>query len=118
MVENVIQVKSGIMINVNAKRDYIWNPATCTSENCKYLGSIFDNSLITCDVIIKWEETKTIPKNITSGAKSFYLLLAFLLFTIALLIAFSIYFSLIKYKTKQKHLLPYYTKNDKLINLL
>ena len=23
MVENVIQVKSGIMINVNAKRDYI-----------------------------------------------------------------------------------------------
>ena len=30
------------------KEDYVWNPATCTCENGKYLGSIIDYSLITC----------------------------------------------------------------------
>ena len=48
---------------------------------------------------------------------SFCILLTFLLITIALLIAVSTYFCLIKYKTKQKHLLPYYVTNDKLINV-
>ena len=38
------------------KRDYIWNPATCNCENGKYLSSIIDDSVITCDEII--EETK------------------------------------------------------------
>ena len=65
MKENVIQIKSGMMINVNASvkniiyvRDYIWNPATCSCENGKHLSSIIDDSVITCDEII--EETKTI----------------------------------------------------------
>ena len=48
MVENVIKIKGGITINVNAsaKRyqiceiDYIGNPATCSCENCNYLESI------------------------------------------------------------------------------
>ena len=31
------------------KKDYIRNLATCTCENGKYLGIIFDNSVITCD---------------------------------------------------------------------
>ena len=31
---------------------YIWNPATC-SENGKYLASIMDDSVITCDEIIE-----------------------------------------------------------------
>ena len=48
----------------------------------------------------------------------FYIFLAFLLIAIALLIAVSIYFCLIKHKSKQKHLLPYYVKNDKLKNVL
>ena len=47
--------------------------------------------------------------------KSFYTSLAFLLIPIALLIAFSIYCYLIKYKRKQKHLLPFYVTNNKLI---
>ena len=44
MVENEIQIKSGIMINVGksakiqekhhlCEKDYIWNPATCSYKN-------------------------------------------------------------------------------------
>ena len=40
--------------------------------------------------------------------QNFYILLAFLLITIALLIAVSIYCYLIKYQAKQKHLLPFH----------
>ena len=40
------------------KKDFIWNPATCGCENGKYLASIIDESVITCDEIIK--ETKTV----------------------------------------------------------
>ena len=44
------------------EKDYIWNPATCSSEIGKYLSSIIDDdSVITCDEII--EETKAIPAN-------------------------------------------------------
>ena len=31
------------------EKDYIWNPATYTYKNGKYLTSIIDNSVITCD---------------------------------------------------------------------
>ena len=31
------------------EKDYIWNPATFSSENGKYLGSIIDDSVITFD---------------------------------------------------------------------
>ena len=69
---NVIQIKSGITINVGAKvkikkniacakNDYIWNPATCYCENGKYLTSIINNSVITCVEIM--EEAKTVPTN-------------------------------------------------------
>ena len=34
------------------EKDYIWNPATHSCENGKYLASIIDNSVITCDEII------------------------------------------------------------------
>ena len=46
---------------------FIWNPATCSCENGKYLASIMDNSMIMWDEIIDAEaksydeETKTIP---------------------------------------------------------
>ena len=43
-------------------------------------------------------------KNITCKPQSFYILLNFLLITITLLIAISIYCYLIKYQAKQKHL--------------
>ena len=66
-VESVIQIKSGIMINVNVsikynicERDYIWNPAICICEN--NLASIIDNSVIMCDEIID-AEAETVPTN-------------------------------------------------------
>ena len=47
------------------EKNYIWNPATYSCENGKYLASITDDSAITCDEIIESynEETKTIPTN-------------------------------------------------------
>ena len=53
-----------------------------------------NDSVLTCNKIIYVEE-------------NFYILLTFLLITIALLRAFSIYCYLIKYRAKQKHLLPF-----------
>ena len=37
------------------EKDYIWNLATCSCENGKYLESITDDSVITCDEIIDLE---------------------------------------------------------------
>ena len=45
MVENVIQIKSGTSINIGGslyEKDYIWNPATYSYKNGKYLASITD----------------------------------------------------------------------------
>ena len=48
---------------------YIWNPATCSCKNGKYLANITSNSVITSDEIMDrntksyHEVTKTIPKN-------------------------------------------------------
>ena len=46
-----------------SKKDYIWNPATCSCKSGKFLASFTDDSAITCDETIK--ETKTIPTNLT-----------------------------------------------------
>ena len=81
------------------KKDYIWNPATCSCENGQYLARIIDDSVITCDEII--EETRAVPAdfnetNAICKIKKNCILLAFLLITIALLLAVSIYGDLIK----------------------
>ena len=93
------------------EKDYIWNPVTYSCQNGKYLATITDNSVITCDEIIDREaksydkKTKSITtnfdeKNVICKIKNFYILLSFLLITIALLIAVSIYCYLIKYRAK------------------
>ena len=64
------------------------------------------------------EETKTILKDIICETKCFYILLAFLLIAIALLIVVSVYCYLIKYKAKRKHLLPFYITNNELKEVL
>ena len=79
-----------------------------------------DDSAIWCDKVIKsynedadaksYDEIKTIStnfneKNITCKAQNFYIFFVFLLITIALLVAISIYCYLIKYRAKQNHLL-------------
>ena len=118
---NLIQIKSGITINVDAsakfityvKKDYIQNSATCSCKNGKYLASITDYSAIMCDETIdaeaksQNEEIKTVTKNFNEKntickTKKFYILLAFLLIIIALLIAVSVYCYLIKYNSTQK----------------
>ena len=68
-----------------------------------------DDSEIMCDESY-YEETKIVStnlneKNTTFKIENFYILLAFLLINIALLIAVSIHCYLIKYRAKQKHLL-------------
>ena len=52
------------------EKDYIWNPATCSCKNGKYLASIIDDSVITSHEIIdadvqaksNEEESKIISK--------------------------------------------------------
>ena len=80
-----------------------------------------DDSVITCHEIIEsyQEETKTISTNFnekkaTFKAQNFYILLLFLLITIALLKAVSIYCYLVKYRVKQKDLLPFHNTNNEL----
>ena len=88
-----------------------------------------DDSAITCDEVIElyhkdadaeaksnnkansYKETNFNEKKATYKTQNFYILLAFLSITIALLVAVSIYCYLIKYRAKQKHLLPLQFKN-------
>ena len=81
------------------EKDYVWNPGTCNCENGKYLASIMDDSAIMCDEIIESykEEANFNEKKATCNTQNFYILLSFLLITIALLIAVSICCYLIKY---------------------
>ena len=67
-----------------------------------------DDSTIIYDEIIDLKETNFNEKNITCKTQSFYILLAFLLITIALLIAVNIYSYLLK------NLLPFHNTNNKL----
>ena len=60
---------------------------------------------------------KQLPQTLMTKVKSvkkkiFYILLVFLLITIVLLVAVSIYCYLIKYKSKQKYLLPFHVTNN------
>ena len=71
--ENVIQISYGITINVDVTSKIIvcvsakdvWNPSSCNFKNGKYLASIIDDSMITCDKVIESydEEIKTVPTN-------------------------------------------------------
>ena len=67
-----------------------------------------DDSTIIYDEIIDLKETNFNEKNVTCKTQSFYILLAFLLITIALLIAVNIYSYLLK------NLLPFHNTNNKL----
>ena len=118
MEENVTQINGVIMINVNVSvKDIIYVKKiiiVILPHAVAKMENIQQYSVVTCDEIIDAEaklndkETKTIPKNIICETKSFYTLFAFLLITIALLVAVSIYYYLFKHKAKEKHLLPFY----------
>ena len=113
---------SGKSITYIIKKYYIWNLAACSCENGKYLASIIDHSVITCDEIIE-EETKTVTKNFNEKngickTKNLFILRAFLSITIAFMIYVSVCCYLINYKVKQNQLLPFYVTNNELKEVL
>ena len=102
--KKVTQINDRITINVTKKNEkyYIWYLCTYSCENGKYFASIMSDSAILCDKSQSDQETKTIHTNFkekeaTCKTQNFYILLAFLFITIALLIAVSIYCYLIYY---------------------
>ena len=103
------------------EKDDFQNPATCNCENGKYLASIVDDSAIICGVIESYaklslkddyEQINFKEKEAIWKTKNVYILLVFLLITIILFIAVSIYCYLIKYQ--RKHLWPFHNTNNKL----
>ena len=74
-----------------------------------------------CDEVIESynKETKSFnEKRAIHITQNFYTLLAFLLITIALLIAVSIYCYLIKYRAIKKHLLTFHLTNNELKEIM
>ena len=99
MKQNVSQTNDGITINVNLN-----------VKKVIYVKNIMFGSGIVCaEVIYSFDEERSFnDKKATCKTQKFYILIAFLLITIALLIAVSIYFYLINYQAK--HLLPFHKK--------
>ena len=92
---------------MHVKKCYLWNHATCSCKNEKYLASIMNDSAIMSDEIIElFDKAAWKTQNI-------YILLVFLLIIMSLLIAVSIYCYLIKYQSLQKQLLPFHVTNNK-----
>ena len=83
-------------------------------ENGKYLGIFRDDSGIICDEIVDVKEINFNEKNITCKTQNFYILLAFLLITITLSVAVSIYCYTKQKKYQAKNLLPFHNTNNKL----
>ena len=74
-----------------------------------------DDSVIMCDEITEEKAPKTFNgRKAAFKTQNFYILLAFLLITVALLIVASISCYLIKYRAKQKRLLPFHVTNNEL----
>ena len=127
--QNESQINGEVTINVCKKyiceKDYFWNSATCNYENGKYLASIVDDSAIICDGVIgsyaklslkdDYEQINFNEKEAICKTRNFYNLLVYLLITIVLLIAVTIYCYLIKYQ--RKHIWPFHNTNNKLSKL-
>ena len=111
MVENLIQINGKIMINISLRvklkiktwyeKDHILNTTTYSCEKGKYLASITNNSVITCDGIL--EQTKMIATNfnerkITCKTKNFT---CFFINCHYIIDTLTIFFYLIKYKYKK-----------------
>ena len=97
------------------EKDYVWNPETSNSENGKDLASIMDDSALNHQQVGQWSKTLMKRKQpVKRKISTFYLIS--LLITIALLIAVSTYYYLIKYRAKQ--LLPFYYTNNQLREIL
>ena len=116
MEENVIPIKSGITINVDVSvKNSMFVKNIIFGTLLHVIAKIEDiyqvlwiDSAIMCNEIIESydKETKTLQTNFNEKksiwkAQDFFILLTFLLITIAFLIAASIYCYLIKYRAKK-----------------
>ena len=121
---NVILTNGGITINVDVsvkniicEKDYVWNTAKCICENGKYLASIMDDSVITCDEVIESydEEIKTILNEKIKLVKhivSIFCLPFYYLHCIIDSCWYLLSFDKVsKKKKKQKHSLHFVTQN-------
>ena len=87
MEENVIQINGGITINVDVtakkshvcEKDYVWNPATCNSENVKHLSKYYGWFSYYWWWGNKNYFKKFYKKKVTCKTQNFYILLGFLL---------------------------------------
>ena len=125
IVRHVIQIKNGIMINVNVRnvrKDYGWKPITCICENSKYLKCIVDDLVIVCDENINVMDsvstnmTNKLSTNVAStvsikfdGKKvrykmDYYILHKALLVIILLLIIAITCYHYTKHRSKQKRI--------------
>ena len=108
------------------EKDYISNPPTCSCENSKYVGSIIDDPMITCDEIINAANSvstnvsanlmSTVSTNIVSNASvnfhnkkvrykmDFYILHTILLVLLLLFIITIICYHYAKHRSKQKNI--------------
>ena len=77
------------------------------NQNINKAYKSYDEEIITI-------QTNFYEKNATCKTQKFYILLAFFSITIALLVAVSIYYYLIKYCAKRKHLFPFHFTNKQL----
>ena len=107
------------------KKGCIWNSAKCACESGKYLGRIIED-LVIWDIIIETKKnvlSKTFPtksideKKVVCKMKKNYILHAILLIVMILLKAASIYFCLIIYQTKPKHLLAFFDFSNREIDI-
>ena len=91
-------------------KNYVWKPSTCDCTINRYLKSIFDDSLITCDEIIKVSDSMSINLNDEKSKcrmEYYYILLTFLLVVILLAVT-AIFYYCKKHRSKQNDMLPYY----------
>ena len=75
------------------------------------ITGINESEILTKHISCKTVPTKTVATNFNKEGKNIYILLIFLLISIALLIAVTIYCCLIKYPAK--HTFPFHVTNDK-----
>ena len=89
MEKIVIQVNGRITINADVRVNNVMyvkkiKLGILLLEDGKYLASTMDDSVIACDEVIDVEDRNFNEKNIAYKKQNFYILLAFLLITIAL----------------------------------
>ena len=89
MEKIVIQVNGRITINADVRVNNVMyvrkiKLGILLLEDGKYLASTMDDSVIACDEVIDVEDRNFNEKNIACKKQNFYILLAFLLITIAL----------------------------------